>query len=669
MRCADRLWRAAADPQIYPLKDNFMFTDRKIKAAAISIAVDMILVEIKLFGVAVSHSRSLHADALHSFSDICVSSLVMLSVLGAQRFHKWSRVFEEGAAFLIGLIITWVAVGVLRASNELVADGALKNLPLVIVLTWACILITYFASQYKLRVGRECNAVNLQADGRHTRMDMYSSVVVLLGLVGSWSGFRLDGVASVVVGILILRLGLLVLMAAVQNLLKPGIPIFEAVGQFELAKIGALFFTAVCNWMGINLTHWARRANALGFYVKNHKGGLAALILSLMSLHYIASGLYIIGPDERGVVTEFGKLKTEADFPGLHYRFPPPFSRLYRAKPEQIYQVELGFRTVGQRGVASEPDVYLWESQHAAGLFEKRIDEAIMLTGDKNEVDLNFVIEYRLSEKSLSHYLFSAADPALIIRTLAQECIRGVAGGMELTEVLTTSRHDVEERVVANLQPVLDSMQLGVCLVAARLQDVHPPAQVVPAFRAVAAAREERATIIHKAEAYKNETLPNARGGAVILHDDAAAYVDEKRLNALGETAYFNKLASSHQSNPEAVCFLQHALTLEKVLPGLRIFLFDKKILEGPEAERLPAYFLGAEFFKGIPGKTSLRKAERNETSSILNQLESSMGAGIVPTESRDYSNTDDEQRFTAINDAEEDDGEAWEEEWDEDKE
>jgi membrane protease subunit HflK len=142
-----------------------MFSDRRIKAAFISIAVDVTLVSIKLWGASVSQSRGLRADALHSFSDICVSSLVLISILGARQFQKWGRAFEEGTAFLIGIIITWVAVGVLRSSNSTVSEGSLGQVPLAIVLTWACILIAYFASQYKLRVGRECDAANLRADG------------------------------------------------------------------------------------------------------------------------------------------------------------------------------------------------------------------------------------------------------------------------------------------------------------------------------------------------------------------------------------------------------------------------------------------------------------------------------------------------------------------------
>ena len=162
-------------------------------------------------------------------------------------------------------------------------------------------------------------------------------------------------------------------------------------------------------------------------------------------------------------------------------------------------------------------------------------------------------LEHRLTPDAPSRFYFKAGDPEAIIRALAQQGLQQVAGIMELTAVLTTARSEIEQQLIAALQPKLDDLELGVRITAIRLQDVHPPTPVVPAFRAVAAAREDKATIIHKAEAYQNETLPQARGYAALLKDDAEAYVDEKRLHAQGDAAYFATLAAAHLHQPEAV--------------------------------------------------------------------------------------------------------------------
>ena len=213
-----------------------MLKDKRIQAALVSVAVNIVLVGIKLWGASISQSRGLHADALHSLSDVGVSSLVFLSVFTARKTRKWGKAVEEGVAFTIGVIIIGVAVSVLLRPNYAVVSEGLTQLPLAIGLTWVCVLITYFVSQYKLRVGRECDAANLRADGYHSRMDMYSSVAVLVGLLGAWSGLNLDSVASLVVGLLILRIGLVVLAASLQSAVGGDVPVAERSEERRVGK-------------------------------------------------------------------------------------------------------------------------------------------------------------------------------------------------------------------------------------------------------------------------------------------------------------------------------------------------------------------------------------------------------------------------------------------------
>ncbi len=575
-----------------------MFKDRRIKAATISIIVNLVMVAIQFYGAWLSKSQGMRADAFHSFSDIGVSSLVLISILATFKLKKWGKGIEDGIAVFIGIIIGWVGISVLRSSGTVADAAPLQNVPTAIVLTWICILIAYFVSRYKLRVGEECDAASLRADGHHSRMDMYSSIAVMIGLLGNWSGLNLDAVASVIVGLMILRLSLVVLAAAAQNALRPDGHIADAVGQLEGNGNWVALFATVLGRIGMDPEVVQQSVQRAVAFLKGKKRMACAALIVLLPAWYAASGLYVIGADELGVLTRFGRLQDAAVQPGLHYRLPAPFSTLHRAKPGRVFQLEFGFRTVGTRGVSTEPQAYLWENRHLSGLYEKKLEESILLTGDKNEVDLNFTIEYRLMPEALARYYFNTAAPETIIRALAQQNIQNIAGTMELTDVLTTGRTQVEKQIIAALQPMLDMLEVGVEITAARLQDVHPPAKVVSAFRSVAAAREERATIIHQAEAYRNETLPDARGGAFVLQDDAAAYVAEKRLQAKGEASQFTALAAVHLAHPEAVKFLWYVATLEKSLQDSRIVLFDKEITQGEGGRQIPDYFLGTEFFK-----------------------------------------------------------------------
>ena len=576
-----------------------MLFDKKIRAALISVAVNLVLVGVKLWGASFSRSMGLHADALHSLSDVGVSLLVLLGAVSAWKARKSARIVEEVTAVVIGLLIVGVGVRALASAGAGMAGRELEEIPAALVLTWFCVVVTHFVAAYKIRVGRECNAASLQADGHHSRMDMYSSLAVLVGLLGAWCGLNLDAVASLAVGLLIMRIGVVVLVATANSVHRRDLHVAQALGDLE-SRSAWRALPAFCE------RRLGLRTGALGAWgaeVRNWFGPRRWAVLGTLAgiavVAYALSGVYRIGPGEVGVLTRFGRLRDGAVEPGLHYRLPPPFTTVYRTAPSRARQLEFGFRTVGQRGVTEEPSMYLWESQHLMGIYEKRLEEAIVLTGDKNEVDLNFVLEYRLIREALPRYLFRTADADAFVRALAQRCVQRAVGCMELEAVLTTGRTEIEGQVGALLQDLLDELGLGVEVAAVRLQDVHPPGKVVPAFRAVATAREQRETLIHQAEAYRNDMVPKARGQGAFLRRDAEAHNAEKRLWAEGDAAYFDALAAVYRDYPEAARFVRHVSTLEEVMAGTRKVVLDGRVGVRGDGSTLPEWFMAAEFLNG----------------------------------------------------------------------
>jgi modulator of FtsH protease HflK len=572
-----------------------MLKDKRSRAAIISVAVNIVLVILKLWGASLSGSLGLRADALHSLSDVGVSLLVLLSVFFARKTSKWKQGIEEGTAFTIAVIIISVGVSILLYSRPDPGDAVLQQLPLAVLLTWICIMISWFVAQYKMRVGRECGALNLQADGYHSKMDVYSSVAVLAGLLGNWSGLNLDGVASLVVGLLILRIGFVVLAGAIRSAWKGDIAVADAMEAFE----GAHTRETVMGFIRDRFPQAGSRIGCFAAYLahfQQHKKKLAAVAVIALLLGWAASGVAVLGPDEAGLETRFGQLRGKTLGPGLHYHLPAPFGRIYRASPGRVHQLEFGFRTVGARGITTEPDAYLWESRHMSGIYEKRTEESILLTGDKNEIDLNFTIEYTMLQDGLAHWFFTTSEPEKLIRNFTQRCAQRVMGAMALPEALTTNRDAIENSIAGLLQPELDKYGIGVRVTAVLLQDVHPPADVVSAFRAVATAREEKATLIHEAEAYRNETLPAAEGSAVFLLRDAEAYNAEKRFESEGGAAWFSAMAATYRDHPAAAQFVQYITALEEVLAGTRNIVLPDALTR--EKGVLPQYFMTTEFLK-----------------------------------------------------------------------
>ena len=170
-------------------------------------------------------------------------------------------------------------------------------------------------------------------------------------------------------------------------------------------------------------------------------------------LFYLLTGVTIVGPDELGVVQRFGRRLPSPLWPGLCYRIPWPIEQVTKIKPSRIQVAELGFRTLGKEGSQTEtgePPAYEWNLQHRSGRYERRPDEALMLTGDENLIEVNAVVQY--SVVSADKFLFSTTDPNTLIRVAAESALRSLIGQNTLDAALTTGRTEIERDARALLQ-------------------------------------------------------------------------------------------------------------------------------------------------------------------------------------------------------------------------
>ncbi len=614
-----------------------MFKDRKLRAAAASIACNLLLVLLKVVGARLSLSAGMKADALHSTSDILISGLVFLSIWftfrkeregrqpeqeaeetgengeqaeedgprtqpGAAVPHTNDKVLAENlTALLVSLLLIGTALGFL-ASAVMGYAYPLVRVPVAIGIVWVCIIISYFLSRYKIRVGREEGSISLEADGQHSRMDMYSSVVVFVGLLGNLIGLRLDALASAVVSFLVLKAGAEVLVSSVR-----GITASEAFTyQSLMGRLGdtswgqdlaPLYSRLLAPHVAALRMH---RTQGVRFIIRNRRA-IAAVFVVLALAAYPCSGFYRVQPDEVGVVLRCGKLVDRTAppaAPGLHYRLPSPISKLYRVKPRAVRQLEFGYRTVARRGEIVEPSAYLWESMHRTGIYEKVEPEAIMLTGDVNELDLNLVVEYCVGEGVAAGFLFNLSDSEALVRAATEHTVRSVVGRMRLTDILTTARPAIEREVFSRLQQLLDEYRACIMVIAVHLQDVHPPVEVVSAFRRVATAREDRSTRINQAEGYRNWTIPRSHGFANQILTDAEAYRAEQKLNAEGDARYFTQIYDAFRKAPEMAAFTMYMDCLEESLPTLRKVVLSDDISSDAAGNTLQRFFMIGEFLK-----------------------------------------------------------------------
>lgn len=247
------------------------------------------------------------------------------------------------------------------------------------------------------------------------------------------------------------------------------------------------------------------------------------LIVLLVAALWLASGIYIVEPGEVGVVKRFGAYDRTAG-PGPHYHIPFPVESVLTPNVAEIQKEEIGYRTIGQK-------------QDGAYQYKPIPEEALMLTGDENIVDVQFIVQFQIGDPV--EWLFRIQNPKSTVKAAAEAAMREVIGNKTIDSVLTSGKLEIQNTTKALLQSILDRYNSGVTVVAVQLQDVHPPKDVMDAFKDVASAQEDKDRFINEAQAYSNDILPKARGQAATLINEAQAYKESVERKAKGEASRF----------------------------------------------------------------------------------------------------------------------------------
>jgi len=554
--------------------------NRVERTALVSILINIVLVFLKVFLAALSGSLALIADAWHSGSDVAASGLVWAGARISRRKGRGNLAATENIVGLVisGLIL-WAAVGIFRRVSA-VSTAPITNLPVAIGGSLVAALISYYAAQYKLHVGRETGSISLTADGHHSRMDTLTTGAVVVGLMGHAIGIQLDRIAAVVVAIFIVETALLIAAAAVKGLREgTATQVDQYGGVMESRPVRAV--RTVLRRAGVATT--AARARELwGRREWRRRARLSALAIVLVA--WALTSVSFVGPGREGVVMRWGRALEEPLGPGAHLKAPWPIDRVVRVEVPKVRRVEIGFRTRtvprSINAIAAEFYATLWESRHAAGTYEKLPEEALRLTGDENIVDMNVVVFYRISDAR--DYLFSVADAEQFVRFAAESVLSELAGTLALEDIITVQREEFEERFGSLVQELLDERRMGVELVGVRLQDVHPPLEVVPAFRDVASAREDKNRIINEALAYRDDTLPKARGDAERLLLEASGYKADRVDRARGDAERFVEMARRYRDSKRVTEVRLYLETMESLLPGIEKYIVSSDVrLEG----------------------------------------------------------------------------------------
>ncbi len=247
---------------------------------------------------------------------------------------------------------------------------------------------------------------------------------------------------------------------------------------------------------------------------------------------WLISGFYIVQPDQEGVETRLGKYSSTSTS-GLHYHLPYPIENVYKVKVTAVNTEEIGYRSM-----MSQDDSTTYA-------------ESTMVTKDENIVDINFDVQWRIS--NAGDYLFNMRknDISTTVRYIAESTMREIIGNKNMFFVLGEGRAAVAEECKKIMQEIIDSYKIGIQILSIPIKKIDPPKQVIAAFRDVQSARADREREINMAQAYRNDVIPRAKGDAAQIVNEAESYHYQTINSAKGEVAKMMALYPMYNENKE----------------------------------------------------------------------------------------------------------------------
>lgn len=276
------------------------------------------------------------------------------------------------------------------------------------------------------------------------------------------------------------------------------------------------------------------------------------IILAALVVVVAFSSFFTVNPEEVGVVTRFGEF-TRTAYPGLNFK--APFIEEVRYVPvERQLKHEFGYRTTSS-GVRST-----YQKQGYS-------DESLMLTGDLNLADVEWVVQYRVDDPY--DFLFKIRNPEQTLRDISESAMRQIVGDRTVNEVLTVGRAEVAMKAQELIQKICDEYESGIQIEQIVLQDINPPDPVKPSFNAVNEAQQQKETLINQAKSAYNKVIPRAKGQAQETIQRAEGYAVNRVNRAEGEASRFNQLYQEYVKAPEVTKRRLYLETLEDILPKL----------------------------------------------------------------------------------------------------
>jgi membrane protease subunit HflK len=282
-------------------------------------------------------------------------------------------------------------------------------------------------------------------------------------------------------------------------------------------------------------------------------GGGIGLLLGIAALIWIGSGFYIVDASQRGVVLRFGKL-ADTTQAGPRWHLPYPIETVEIVNLSQVRTVEVGYRD---------------------NVKNKVVKEALMLTDDENIIDIQFAVQYYLSDPG--EYLFNNRMPDENVRQAAETAIREVVGKSKMDFVLYEGREQVAASTTKLIQGILDRYKSGILISKVTMQNAQPPEQVQAAFDDAVKAGQDKERQKNEGQSYANDVVPRARGAAARLIQEAQGYKQSVIANAEGDVSRFKQVVAEYEKAPVVTRERMYLDMMQQVMGNISKVVVDQK--------------------------------------------------------------------------------------------
>ena len=278
---------------------------------------------------------------------------------------------------------------------------------------------------------------------------------------------------------------------------------------------------------------------------------VAILIVAAIT---VFTSMFTVNDQQQAVITTFGAVTGTPVSSGLHFKLPFGIQKAHLVDVNVYKKIEIGYETLANGTAISIPA------------------ESKMITGDYNIVNVDFYVEFKVSDPV--QYLFASREPEIILKNVAQGQIRNIVSSYLVDDVLTTGKLEIQSKIREAIMDELEFYQIGLILTEIRIQDAEPPTEeVIAAFKSVESARQNRETTINQANAYKEQQLPVAKASADQSIQNAD-YLKQNRINeAKKQVAMFEAMYAQYAFNPLITRERMYYEAMEQLLPGIRVYV------------------------------------------------------------------------------------------------